>query len=374
MIRQIPVHAQDITAPFISDLVSEMYPGVTVESADIIQIRTYGDADPDFSVSTSAQVRMDVTYGGAGYDALPTSLLAKMSFPQRVGDSNPELDPFFINEVNFYKKIRPELDIEAPATLGGHFDPESRRFILLMEDLTPKSPHINTMKEPGEVKRVEAAMDTFARLHARFWDSPRFQADLNWVPNLVDSELEQVFDATLQAHIHGEIERHAFKREFVEELGLSEEQMYRAVKAVKKHQSTTLPQTYLHGDAHYNNSYTLADGTVGLYDFQISARGFLTHDITYYIQTSLSVDLRRKHERELLALYRERLCSYGVANPPDIETLWYEYRLSLLYGFYYGWLTAPIENYSWEIMVLGNHRTKASCIDHDVWTLLREIY
>lgn len=372
MSLKMPVYAEDLTPAFLTGLVADMYPGVAVEAVDVVQVRNYGDADPEFSVSTSAQVRLKVTYGGTGHESLPTELLAKMSFPERIGAANPELDPFFRNEVAFYRHIRPGLDIDAPLGMGGYFDPASRRYILLMEDLTPRKPHINTMMDRGNVAGVEAAMDTFAKLHASHWNNPRFRTDLAWVPDLVESEIESLFDGIIPAHIHKEIERERFKREFAEELGLTEYQMYAGIKAVKRHQAT-LPQTFLHGDAHFNNSYRLPDGAVGLYDWQISAKGFLTHDICYYIQTALPVEMRRKHERELLAFYRSRLCSHGVADAPSDETIWYEYRLSLLYGFYYGWMTAPRENYSWEVIVIGNHRTKVACMDHDVWSLIKKL-
>jgi hypothetical protein len=38
-----------------------------------------------------------------------------------------------------------------------------------------------------------------------------------------------------------------------------------------------------------------------------------------------------------------------------------------------GWLTAPRENYGWEVMVLGNHRTKAAYLDHETGKLIDEL-
>ena len=97
------------------------------------------------------------------------------------------------------------------------------------------------------------------------------------------------------------------------------------------------------------------------------------HDVGYFIPTALSVESRRRKERELLSFYRDRLCSHGVEDAPDVETLWLEYRRSLLYGFDMGWLTAPRENYGWEVMVVGNHRTKVACQDHDTLRLIAEL-
>jgi hypothetical protein len=295
---------------------------------------------------------------------MPRALLAKMSFPDDTGTSNPVLDTEFENEVNFYTRIRPDLDIETPLGLGGRFDPATGRFVLLMEDLAPRQPHIHSMADPSDIAAVEALLDTYARLHAYHWRTPRFAGDLAWMQGQVTGPLEALFDSFVRDHIARELDREMFKREFVEELGTSETELYACMKAVKRHQAT-LPQTILHGDAHYANTYRLPDGTGGLLDWQVNARGFLMHDIGYLIQTALSVNARRWHERELLGYYRDRLGAHGVADLPEAEALWREYRLSLVYGFHMGWLTAPRENYGWEIAVLGNHRTKAACLDHD---------
>ncbi len=141
----IPARPQEMTCAFVDELVSELRLGLTVESAEILGIKSYGDADNTASVSTSAQVRLAVRYGGSGSEGLPDTLLAKISFPEDMGSSNPILDAEFENEVLFYGRLRQELEIETPLALGGRFDPGTRRFALLMEDLTPRSPHINSI-------------------------------------------------------------------------------------------------------------------------------------------------------------------------------------------------------------------------------------
>jgi hypothetical protein len=96
-------------------------------------------------------------------------------------------------------------------------------------------------------------------------------------------------------------------------------------------------------------------------------------DVGYLLHTALSVHTRRLKERELLAFYRDRLCSHGVQGAPDIEVLWTEYRRTAHHSFYLGWLTAPRENYGLEVCVLGNHRTKAAYLDLEARRLIKEI-
>lgn len=372
MDESVPARVEDLTPDYLNILVSALRPGVTVSDATITRVRGYGDADTALSVSTSNQISMTLVFGDSPSPPLPDRVLAKMSFPPGMDCANPFLDPLFENEVLFYNRLRPELEIETPLGLGGSFDPDTGRFILLMEDLGPKSPHINSMMDDDDVGVVQGVLETYAKLHARFWGSDRFATDLSWVQSQVAGSIEDMFDHAIKAHVVSELAREKFKAEFAQDYGMSEQEMFDGEKALKRHFSRMTP-TVLHGDAHFANTYVLPDGTGGLIDWQVFTNGYFMFDVAYFLQTALSVAGRRKHEREMLAFYRDRLQSFGVRAPPDAETMWLEYRRALHHGFYLGWLTAPRENYGWEVMVLGNHRTKAACTDHDSARLIRDL-
>jgi hypothetical protein len=93
-----------------------------------------------------------------------------------------------------------------------------------------------------------------------------------------------------------------------------------------------------------------------LVDWQLSVRGFCMHDVTYLLATGLSVEQRRRHERELLAYYLDSLRAAGVERPPDPHAAFLEYRRAVAWCVYVGWLTTPIENYGWEITVMNHVR------------------
>jgi hypothetical protein len=81
------------------------------------------------------------------------------------------------------------------------------------------------------------------------------------------------------------------------------------------------------------------------------------HDVSHFIITALTVDLRRRHERELLAFYRDRLGSYGVTDLPHLDTLWPEYRRGVSWSFCRAWFCTPPVNYGRDIMPTGLIRT-----------------
>jgi hypothetical protein len=53
-------------------------------------------------------------------------------------------------------------------------------------------------------------------------------------------------------------------------------------------------------------------------------------DVSYFLVNSVDTDLRRRHERELLAHYLDVLRAHGVASV-DADAAWEEYRLFALY-------------------------------------------
>jgi aminoglycoside phosphotransferase (APT) family kinase protein len=130
---------------------------------------------------------------------------------------------------------------------------------------------------------------------------------------------------------------------------------------VKRHHGT-LSQTLLHGDMHVGNTYQVGNRG-GLLDWQLMSRGHFAHDVGYYIHTSLSVENRRKHERELLKYYLEKLRELGVRNVPTFDSAWLAYRQCSAWNVYIGWLTTDVQNYGWEICVMAHLRVMTAYED-----------
>src|SRR3546814_1202842 len=90
------------------------------------------------------------------------------------------IGPLYQNEVRFYNRLRHELtDIEAPFSLGGAYDPETQQFALLLGDLTLQGARFPNVLSPVSLDELRALLDPLARLHARYWQSPRFGGDLS---------------------------------------------------------------------------------------------------------------------------------------------------------------------------------------------------
>src|SRR3546814_10441523 len=100
------------------------------------------------------------------------------------------IGPLYQNEVRFYNRLRHELtDIEAPFSLGGAYDPETQQFALLLGDLTLQGARFPNVLSPVSLDELRALLDTLARLHARYWQSPRFGSDLAFLETHVEGPL-----------------------------------------------------------------------------------------------------------------------------------------------------------------------------------------
>ncbi len=359
MAHEHPASPDGITADYLTGLMAELCPGVQVRSVGIADAKAYGEQ----MVSTAGRVVVDVTYDAGSPDGLPSRLVIKVA---RGVDTI--MAPFYSNEVAFYRRLRPTLRVEAPRCFGAHFDADSTRFALVLEDLTARGARFpNVTQRTGEAE-IRALLDTLSGLHAQFWNSPHMAG----VQTHLSGGVAELMNGLAPRYIQHEIDTENFKREMVQRLRMTGDTLLAGVQAVQRHQAS-LSQTLLHGDAHLGNTYLLPDGRGGLLDWQLSVRGYALHDVSYLIATGLSVADRRAHERALLGYYLERLAQLGAEPVPSAEEAWREYRRGMAWAVYIGWLTTPVINYGWEINLLNHLRLTTAYEDLETTKLVSEL-
>jgi aminoglycoside phosphotransferase (APT) family kinase protein len=87
------------------------------------------------------------------------------------------------------------------------------------------------------------------------------------------------------------------------------------------------PLTLLHGDSHLGNTYSMPDGRSGVLNWQVVWQGPSLRESTYWMTTSLDLDVRRHHVHDLLDRYLEGLRARGVGNVPTSDAAFQRYRL-----------------------------------------------
>jgi hypothetical protein len=350
-----PIDPKGFTPEFMTRAVSREFPGSGVAAVSIVESKQYGDE----MASTAGRVVLDLTYTAGSKHDLPPRVVVKISR----SEATPEHNVLYSNEVNFYGRIRPELDMETPISLGGNFDKITLAFGQILDDLRLRGAQMMNVLAPHSLDQVRAVLDTLATLHSAFWESPRFRGDLAWVDAQDSGEIHDAFTnpSRVPAHIKATTDRWFWKQEMVQRLGVTLEDLRIQMARVKRHHGT-LSQTLLHGDMHVGNTYQVGSRG-GLLDWQLMSRGHFIHDVGYYLHTSLSVENRRKHERDLLKYYLEKLRELGVSNVPNFDSAWLAYRQCSAWNVYIGWLTTDVQNYGWEICIMAHLRVMTAYED-----------
>ena len=355
-----PSDLDDLTPEVLGAALAGRAPGVVVEGVDIVAAKRCGEG----VASTADRVVIDLTYAAGTAPGLPRRLVLKTML------ASPHAPAaMYENEVRFYRELRGELDIEAPTAFASHFDPATGRFGLMLEDLTARGARFPSALDPVGLDEVRSILGHLATMHARFWDSPRFDDELAWVATPMSGGMFDVFDLIGLELIEDQVSRNPFKAELIAPLGRTLPEMWELLWRVQERHCAA-PTTLLHGDPHLGNTYLLPGGKGGLLDWQLMMRGSWAHDVTYLLVTALEPEVRRAHQQELLGGYLDRLGSAGVGDVPSPTAALEQCRSAALWGLVIGWLICPPENYGQDITAANISRTVAAVEDLETFAAI----
>jgi hypothetical protein len=298
----------EISADWLSEVLAPRFPGVRVAGVEIL----------DAHAGTTGRARLRLRHAGA---PAPDSVFVKL----------PPADPrqremvrstgMGRREARFYAEVAEAAPLRLPRPLFATWNGDGSAYIMLLEDLVSAGCAFRNAREGASLDYTREVIASLARLHARFWNSPRFAADLDWVqpaprhpigPALVKQALDRF--APEMPPVFSEV-----GRLYVERTGELHD-LWEEGEA-----------TFVHGDAHIGNLFEDA-GRAGFLDWGCLARMPGIRDVSYFLTNSVPTELRRREERGLLDLYRERLAEAG-AEPPDAETLWRRHRRHAVYSW-----------------------------------------
>ena len=285
--------------------------GVEVASVDALRVGT-GQMGQSW--------RLTVSYADPT-TALPTSFVAKMA------GGDPETRTLIADgyrgEFLWYTSIGSTVDIRIPTCWYATITEDSVSFVLLLDDLAPAEPGAQL---PGvTVPEAHVAVREMAGLHGPRWAD----ASLLEMPALRPPSAEG-------AAFHAQIFAGAVPQ-FVAQFGewMSEDDI-----ATLDDLSTWMGDwllsrvtglTLIHGDFRPDNLMIAPSGSpITTLDWQTIGLGFAGRDLGYFLGLGLETDLRRAHERELVATYHEALAAHGVEI--SLEQCFDDYRLGTPQG------------------------------------------
>jgi hypothetical protein len=266
-------------------------------------------------------------------------------------------------EARFYSGPASEAPLAIPGAYYAAYGDRPTDYVMVLEDLRARGCTFTDRLEPHAEEHADQLIEGLARLHAHFWNDPRFDDELAWI--------KPAMRGPLGARLI-ENARTKFSADFppvFDELCRLFVDHHQTICEVWDEGERTL----IHGDTHAGNQFA-NQGDVGLYDWAVISQSPGIRDVSIYLGNSCPTDLRRREENRWLHAYHQTLIGAGVDAPP-FGILRDRYRRGVLYAWIAATTTATMGS-KWqptEVGMLGMTRATDSCADLDTIGSFREV-
>ena len=310
MLAQVPVvHSVD-------DLTSEWL-GAALD-APVTGFSTV--AIGDGHMSDSYRITLDYASGGTG----PASVVGKFASTDPTSRASGTQLGIYEREVRFYQEIAPHLgpDAPAPKCYVSVQEPDTGLFTVILEDAAPAVQ--GDQIRDCSLDEARLAMTALAKVHAPLFGD----ADLLGAPWL--NQVWPLNNDLLSHMLPGYFER------FGDKLATEHEDVIRAFVPVNDDFMADHSGTLglVHGDYRPDNMLfggPSAPRQFVAVDWQTIACGPVMRDASYFLGTSLTVENRRAHEKDLLREYHQGLQAGGVTDF-SWDDCWEGYRRQSFFG------------------------------------------
>jgi aminoglycoside phosphotransferase (APT) family kinase protein len=277
---------------------------------------------------TSVEV-VDEHSGTTGRGVLRLSYAQQSNLPARLFVKLPPVDElqkaFVISsgmgrrEVLFYQHLGGDVPIRTPRCYYCAASESGDQYIMLLEHLEDTDCTFRNSSTLYSLDFIRSVLDSFAALHAHYWQSPRLETDLAWLQppvqhaigvDLVASALEQ-FGSEMPGVFTSMAELYLANTDAIHRLWNDGD------------------CTLVHGDVHDGNLF-FDDAQPGFLDWALTARAPGMRDVGYFIAGAMKPEDRGAHQRAMLQYYRARLIQYGAPAPSEAQ-LWEQYQWHAAY-------------------------------------------
>ena len=257
-------------------------------------------------------------------------------------------------EAYFYRELAARTGVRTLHSVYADIDPDTRHGVIITEDVASQGATFLDGNSPYTPDQTAQTLAEFARLHAATWNSATY-ADAPWLGRALD-----VWGLTATLDVIGR----NFDGPNGQRIPSSVRDAHRLVDAYRSLASPEAaagPWCVIHGDAHVGNVFLDAAGIGSLVDWQLVQRGGWYLDVGYHIASTLTVDERRRTERDLLRSYLDALASHGVT-PPPWDDACRGFAFGMVHGFYLWSITTKVQP---AIIATLLHRLGTAVADHD---------
>ena len=344
----IPADLDQITPEWLNGALRVSLPDAEVTGVDVLARHA----------GTTGRARLGLTYAaGASGPATVFVKLPPFDADQRRLVARTDMGR---REARFYAGPARDAPLRIPsAYYAAHGEPTE--YVMVLEDLEASGCTFSNRLETHAETHGQDLVESLGRLHARFWNHPRFEDELSWIQPAMRGSYGAKLVAMARERFAGDL-----PPVFDELCGLFIDNYERIAEVWDEGE-----RTVIHGDTHAGNQFIDGDH-VGLYDWAVISRSPGVRDLAIYLGNSCPAEVRRESEEPWLRRYREVLVESGV-DAPDLGVLFDRYRRTVLYAWVAATTTAAMGS-KWqpiEIGIAGMTRATECCADLDTLEALR---
>lgn len=315
----LPRTREQVTAEWLTRTLQYKYPGAVVEKLDVVQLID--------SHTTKLRVAVQLN-GKARAVGLPQRLCLKSNWSGAFDDVD-----ICALEARFYYFLAERMKVPTAKCYYADWDVDgSGEGLIVLEDLLDLGGQFgNSTQHPG-VEGVATALSGIAKLHGSLWGDPTL-ARHKWLQTSmrtpVDCDQVRIMWKWIEENLKDPNFRAIAPKHYLDDARRVERAFDRLAAYECAFQA---PYCVILGDCHQGNSYILPNGERLWLDWQLVRRGRPWRDLTYFMVGSLTVEERRKHQRELIAHYRKELIASGATDVIGLDEIWEQYRRWVMYG------------------------------------------
>ena len=253
----------------------------------------------------------------------PKTIIAKCQSPAPENIFLCQVMGFYFREVNFYQKLTDTLPVKVPACYYSDISDDGIPFVLLIEEISDIT--ILDQINGADVDSTKKVFSELAKLHAYYWESEKLYA-LDWLPPM-NNDMYKGSSALAEEKLP------SFKENWGE---IVDSDVLNAVEKFIPNYGSFLDwavsqgnQTFTHTDCRCENYLFGPESEITMIDFQLATRFWGVWDISNWLSASLTVEMRRSHENELVDHYYKELVNNGVENY-SLDQCWSDLKACLM--------------------------------------------
>ena len=317
-IGRLPRHLDEVTPRWLTALLRNRYPDLEVRDTRVLDIRN----------SHTTKLRLELDLRAGADDRMPSCVCLKSNWSD--GFESGDICEL---EARFYHFMAGHVHAPLPRAYYADWDGDGGgRGIVVMEDLGSQPGAFGHSSDHLGVDGVARGLESLALLHGAVWGNEVLQ-EQRWLPRSMDTVVDTEQLRRMYRYMELNMGRPEYASRLPRWLYDAPERFSHAFDALaERERSQKGPLCLVHGDAHQGNSFLRASGQRIWHDWQLVRKGRPSRDITYFMIGALTIDERRRSERDLLQHYREALLATGAQEVPATEALWDDYRRWPVYG------------------------------------------